>query len=163
MADGPVPVNPPGDGRAGSIGPPAPPGTIRHMEAPNIAGYGLCRCGQLHPTIALSRSGGTCPDCEHMLFDRVERIQVVDGDQRYLIPVGRNRPRNRGNESTRHRNATRAARAAAMRRLKNLCGDLFRVLYAQERAKRGLEAFPIEGPPLTADAADAALDQLVGA
>lgn len=117
-------------------------------ERPVVEGYGYCHCGDLHPTIALSRSAGTCPKCEGALFDRVAELELSPRRGGYVVPINKRPHRRRRTNASDRRRAAAAARGAAMRRLKNIYPEVFALLYAEERSKRGLESFPIEGGQL---------------
>ena len=59
--------------------------------------------------------------------------------------------------SRRTKNLAKAARMAAMRRLTLAFPELYRLLYAEERARLGLTPVPLLSPQLDLDARDRAL------
>lgn len=55
------------------------------------------------------------------------------------------------------KNLAKAARVAAMKRLRDAFPELYRILYAEERARLGLTPVPLLSPKLDLDARDRAL------
>ena len=114
----------------------------------DIAGYRSCRnehCGGLILLEVSQRTKGLCVDCfRGELGASLAEIEVRNHGraQRMQIPR-RSKPEPRkGNAWTHH--ASSRARAKADKRLRQLFRDLYDVLLAEERARFGLDPFPLE-------------------
>lgn len=107
-----------------------------------IEGYGWCgKCGGLTPDAVLAKSNGWCGFCTGQgRIGPVRRI-TVDG-KTFAIP--RKRSGSKGSHATVR--ARRNSEDAAMRRLKHVYPAVFRILLAEERAKRGLDPLPLTAP-----------------
>lgn len=107
-----------------------------------IEGYGWCsHCGRLTPDATLVKSNGWCGLCvrDHPVA-KIRRL-TVDGK---TWPVPRKRSGSKGSAATVR--ARRNAEDAAMRRLKHIYPAVYRLVLADERAKRGLDPLPLSAP-----------------
>lgn len=113
----------------------------------DVAGYRSCRnehCGDLVLLEITRRTGGLCVECfRGDLGSSLAEIEVRNQGRKLSMqmPKGK-RAAEKGNRWT-HMAATKARRRADDR-LRALFRDLYDVLLAEERARLGLEAFPLE-------------------
>lgn len=107
-----------------------------------IEGYGWCvQCGTLTPDAVLAKSNGWCGMCFHAHpVASIKRLTV--GGKTFDIP--RKRSGSRGNPATVR--ARRNAEDAAMRRLRHIYPAVYRIILAEERAKRSLDPLPLSAP-----------------
>jgi hypothetical protein len=149
--------------------------TSHQPEATQIdfAGYRACRnehCDELVVLEVTQRTGGLCTTCfRGELGKNLAEIEVRNAGRSLRMSMpGRTPSREKGNRWT-HMAGTKA-RARADKRLRQLFRDLYDVMLAEERARLGLEPFPLETvvhEPPEADASEtiafarvyAALDQ----
>lgn len=121
-----------------------------------VVGYVHCRiCDGLTPTAVAERTGKLCEGCiERGLAPKPLMLVRVSHETVPMKPrrVGKS---SKGSNATRAK--TRAAKEAAMKRLRDAFPDLYRLLYAEERARRGLPAVPLLTPKFDEDARDRAL------
>lgn len=113
----------------------------------DVAGYRSCRnehCGALVLVEITQRTRGLCTDCFRDDLGRsLAEIEVrVQGRNMTMKMPRTRRKADKGNGWT-HMMANRA-RARADKRLRRLFRDLYDVLVAEERARLGLDPFPIE-------------------
>jgi hypothetical protein len=113
----------------------------------DIAGYRSCRnehCGTLFIAEIAQRTGGLCVDCFRGHLGRsLAEIEVRSQGRNMMMRMPRGkRAAEKGNRAT-HMAATKA-RSRADKRLRNLFRDLYDVILAEERARLGLDAFPLE-------------------
>jgi hypothetical protein len=107
-----------------------------------IAGYGWCiYCDGLTPDATLAQSNGWCGKC--IPYHPVSKIRRLTIDGRTLT-VPRRRSGSKGSAATIR--ARRNAEDAAMRRLKHIYPAVYRILLAEERAKRQLDPLPLTAP-----------------
>ena len=121
-----------------------------------IEGYGHCVfCGSLAPEAVLVRANGYCGLCvtEGRHPASIKALRV--GNRTIRVPAKR-KSGSRGNPETVR--ARRNAEEAARRKLKNLYPAVYRILLAEERAKRGLDPLPIA--PGTVPRVDDIVDEL---
>lgn len=127
------------------------------MSALEVVGYRICaspECDRLVLDHVAVRTGGFCPDCcARGVAEAAKTVFVALEGGRY--PVKSTRPArtalNRRKEAKRkadprRREAQRQqdkAKRAAMRRLRAFCPELYDMLLADERTKRGLDPFPV--------------------
>jgi hypothetical protein len=139
----------------------------------DIAGYRACRnehCDELVLLEVTRRTGGLCTTCfRGQLGASLAEIEVRNAGRSLRMSMpGKKRSPEKGNRWT-HMAATKA-RARADNRLRQLFRDLYDVLLAEERARVGLDPFPLDTvvhEPPEADASEtiafarvyAALDQ----
>jgi hypothetical protein len=113
----------------------------------DLAGYRSCRnehCGALVLLEVTYRTGGLCVECFRGDLGRnLAEIEVRNQgrDLTMRMPAGK-RAEEKGNRWT-HMAATKA-RSRADKRLRSLFRDLHDVLLAEERARLGLDPFPLE-------------------
>lgn len=113
----------------------------------DLAGYRSCRnehCGGLILVEVAQRTKGLCIDCfRGQLGASLAEIEVrnLGRSQRMQIPRRKQAPE-KGNRWT--HDAGNKARARADKRLRQLFRDLYDVLLAEERARFGLDPFPLE-------------------
>ena len=107
-----------------------------------VLGYAKCRlCGQLEPTAILLRTGKICEACIGLGLAPVPTTVRVGGEN-----VRMNHPSMAGKSSKgsrASRNRARAAQKAAMKRLRDAFPEMYLLMYAEERANRGLPAVPL--------------------
>lgn len=127
------------------------------MHGPSeIAGYGCCtECGAYHPEILLWRTGWLCPPCLGRRIPPEPTVEVVIEGRIARIQRRPHRGGSRGSKTTKR--TAEKARLAAMRRLARLHPDLFDVLLAEERERRGLEPWYVtpQSRPIDPDAVGA--------
>lgn len=112
------------------------------MGSVDLVGYKPCRdCGDLFEAIALGRLGGVCWKCLAKLDAAINTVELQIAGAVVPYKVRRRHSGSRGSSVTKHQVAH--ANMAALRRLRDLFPDLFDLLLQAERAKRGLEPFPI--------------------
>lgn len=114
----------------------------------DIEGYRSCRnewCGSLVLKEIADRTQGLCTDCFRThLGEQMAAVEVVSrGDRVSVKSTGRRRNQlNKGDRATKRR--AEQAKRRAYRRLSGVFPELFDVFYAEERARVGLEPWPIE-------------------
>jgi hypothetical protein len=108
-----------------------------------IAGYGWCReCGALTPEAVLAKSNAWCGFCTGSGVHPAGIKRLTVGRKTFTVP--RRRSGSRGSAATVR--ARRNAEDAAMRRLKHIYPAVYRILLAEERAKRELDPLPLSAP-----------------
>lgn len=114
----------------------------------DLEGYALCRgCGQWCPEALTKPFGGWCPTCAGMGLIPLPGKEVrlrIDGATVFVAGASPRRSGSRGSRRT--RNLREKAKRAAERRLAHLYPTTYRILLAEERVKRGLDAFPPGSP-----------------
>lgn len=126
--------------------------------ASNVLGYQICAtpgCESLVLEAIAHKTGGFCvPCCRDGLREAHKTVLVALEGGRY--PVSAAKParsrRNRRKHLARkadprrieHRKALEKAKRAAMRRLRAHCSELYDLLLADERFKRGIDPIPVE-------------------
>jgi len=119
-----------------------------HGSQIDLAGYRTCVnewCGDLMLKEVAERTRGFCPPCfRSVTDDALGEVEVRNRGQRMVTPVRMKTkpPKNKGNRSTSKR--AHKANVRAMRRLAMLFPDLYDILRAEERARDGLDPWPIE-------------------
>lgn len=112
----------------------------------DVAGYRSCRnpwCGELILVEVASHTGGLCAECLHgELGSKLAEVEVRNRGRIQSLRLPQRRGRDKGNLAT-HTAGTKA-RSRADRRLRNLFPELYEVLLGEERARLGLEPFPIQ-------------------
>jgi hypothetical protein len=105
----------------------------------DIAGYASCsHCPEIHPKILLWRLGGVCPDCIDKSIKPLRYIDVrVDRAGYATMCIRPGKGGSKGSRATKKK--AERAKAAALKRLRDLHPDLFAALLAEERALRNLE------------------------
>jgi len=122
----------------------------------SVVGYAYCRiCDQLTPKAVAERTGNLCEECIERGLAPKPLVLVRVGSTTRQAPPQRQHKSSKGSRATRAR--VRAASEAAMKRLRDAFPDLYRLLYAEERARRGLPAVPLLSPRFDADAHERAL------
>ncbi len=122
----------------------------------SVLGYAVCPCGKPVLDAVAYKTDGHCEDCHRAnVNNRISDMEIVGRNMRISVPVDRPRtdagqtrmaakrkarktPESRHNEKQRE-----AAKQAAFKRLRDLFPELFEVLVADERAKRGLKPWTI--------------------
>lgn len=109
------------------------------------------QCGELIPEVVAVRTRGLCPDCFLSdIGDALRQIEIMNRGRRIEMRMPRgSKSKNRGSAKTRQ--SAENSRQAALKRLRDFYPDLYQVLLAEERAKRGLEPFPIDPTTLSQD------------
>jgi len=108
-----------------------------------IAGYGWCvHCGALTPDAVLAKSNGWCGLCVGAGSHPAGVKKITINGRALTVP--RRRSGSKGNAATIR--ARRNAEDAAMRRLKHIYPAVYRILLAEERAKRQLDPLPLTAP-----------------
>jgi len=108
-----------------------------------LEGYARCRgCDELHPKILLQRTGGACRACIQAKIAPISAAQLEIGGELVRMRRHKRSRAARGALATK-RTGERAA-LAAMRRLRDAFPDLYLAFLADERAARGLEAWPVQ-------------------
>jgi hypothetical protein len=119
-----------------------------HGSQIDLEGYRTCRnewCGALVLTEITYRTAGLCGDCfRSRLGKAITEVEIMNRGQRTSLRT-RTKPwpsKNKGNRDT----AKRAERAKlrAMKRLRAVFPDLYDVFYAEERARAGLDPWPVD-------------------
>lgn len=124
------------------------------MSAPGlIEGYVVCPGSHHVEQIRLIReeiahcTGGFCLECFAAEGGkRLAEIELVMKGRRLKVPIGDGKPKRKRYRP--HRNARKAlnakARERARKRLSDLQPELYVILLAEERAKMGLPALPVQ-------------------
>jgi len=119
-----------------------------HGTQIEFAGYRACDnewCSELILKEIAERTRGFCPTCYRQLCsESFTEIEVRNRGQRMVAPIRMKATpsKDKGNRQTSRR--ARKANQRAMKRLAMLFPDLYDVLRAEERARDGLEPWPIE-------------------
>jgi hypothetical protein len=121
-----------------------------HGSQIDLEGYRSCRnqwCESIVLVEVAERTAGLCTPCYRThLGAQVAAVEVVNRGERLNVVVSRRKrggPRvGKGDRDT-HRKADKA-KIRAMRRLKGLFPDLYDVLYAEERARVGLDPWTVD-------------------
>lgn len=121
-----------------------------------VMGYVVCECGAPVLDAVAWKTQGKCADCHRALFNQLVGVmEIVGRNMRVSVPSelpkseaaqrraaakrkARKTPESRANEKLRE-----AAKQAAFKRMRDLFPELFEVLVADERAKRGLKAWTL--------------------
>lgn len=113
----------------------------------DVAGYRSCRnehCGALVILEIAERTRGLCTECfRGHLGQSLAEIEVRIQGRNMTMKMPRKRKKDGKGNAWTHKMSNRA-RARADKRLRQLFRDLYEVLLAEERARLGLEPFPIE-------------------
>jgi len=121
-----------------------------------VLSYGHCRlCAALEPTAILLRTGKICEACIGLGLAPVPTTVRVGGEN-----VRMNHPSMAGKSSKgsrASRNRARAAQKAAMKRLRDAFPEMYLLMYAEERANRGLPAVPLSSKRFDGEAHSAAM------
>jgi hypothetical protein len=128
------------------------------MSASEVVGYRICAangCDRLVLEHVAARSGGFCVECcSAGVAEASKTVLVALEGGRY--PVLGTKPAQSSRNRRKHlkrkadprrieaRKAQDKAKRAAMRRLRAFCPELYDLLLADERTKRGLDPFPVE-------------------
>lgn len=121
-----------------------------------VAFHGYCRlCGDLAPSAVLERTGMLCEGCIKRGLSPKPAASVRLGSGARRAPTRSAAKSSKGSRQT--RGAAKAAKMAALLRLRNAFPDLYRMLYHEERARRGLPPVPLQSEPLDQDAVDRSL------
>ncbi len=122
----------------------------------SVLGYITCPCGIPVLDVVAYKTDGHCEDCHREnVNNRISDMEIVGRNLRVTVPAqlptseaelrkraakrkARKTPESRHNEKLRE-----AAKQAAFKRLRDLFPELFEVLVADERAKRGLKPWTI--------------------
>lgn len=124
-----------------------------HNENANrieVAGYVACKnqwCADLVIKEVAQRTGGFCSVCWQKEFEEnVSHLEVVARSSREPRRTSINASRRqRPNKGVRgNQKMVERAKSRALTRLKNLFPDLYDIFLAEERAKVGLDPWPIE-------------------
>jgi hypothetical protein len=108
-----------------------------------IEGYGWCReCGALTPDAVLVRSNGWCGLCTGRGLHPASVKRLTVGRKTFTVP--QRRSGSKGSAATVR--ARRNSEDAAQRRLRHYYPAVYRILLAEERAKRGLDPLPLSAP-----------------
>lgn len=131
-----------------------PSRTLDSVQHPNdgsqidLAGYRTCKnswCSELILKEIASRTDGYCTACFRDVFDgRTREVEIRSRGQRMVANrnVNRTRVANKGNRWTSKQ--AEKANHRALKRLRMMFPDLYDVLRAEERARVGLEPWPLE-------------------
>lgn len=125
-----------------------------HAEQPSqidVAGYRACRnewCTNIELVEVTYRTNGLCFDCfRGDLGSQIAEVEVRNNARVMSMKAATHNSRRSANTSKGNR-ATKAAAMkaakAADRRLRALFPELYEVLRAEERARFGLEPFPVD-------------------
>lgn len=120
-----------------------------------IEGYVDChRCGAWVVREAARRTGGLCASCIDAVRDQIGTMEIVIGGK--LVKVRTHEPRGGSKGDPNTAKAAAKAREKARKRLSRLFPAVFEVLVADERARAGIEPWPIEQMtwPMDADELD---------
>ncbi len=114
-----------------------------------MEGYRLCPCGTWVVDAVARRTFGHCVPCyQRMIQPRLDGLELVGRGMRVQVPRGdrqKKRKKRRDTEQrTLRRRLARESRDAARQRLSLIVPDLYDAVLAVERAKRGLDPYPIE-------------------
>lgn len=114
-----------------------------------MEGYRLCPCGTWVIDAVARRTFGKCVPCyQSTILPRLDALELVGKGMRVQVPRGdRTKKRKKRRESDRRqerRKLARDSRDAARQRLSLIVPDLYDAVLAVERAKRGLDPYPIE-------------------
>lgn len=114
-------------------------------EGTSVQGYRSCTCGTLVLESSWHLMEGLCFDCFAQGKSRHVHIsEVWHQGRRINLP---NLPGVKKKRSSRGKGAThgirKAAKLAALKRLGDIYPDMFAMIYAEERLKRGLEPVPL--------------------
>ena len=134
-----------------------------HGSQIDLEGYRSCGnewCGDLILKEIAERTKGFCPPCFRKLTGAtIGEVEIRNRGQRMVTPVRMNTKlsKNKGDRHTSKR--AHKANVRAMRRLAMLFPDLYDVLRAEERARDGLDPWPIE---TVIQAGGATFDEAIG-
>lgn len=115
-----------------------------------MAGYKLCPCGEWVRDEVACRTENHCVPCYlRDIQPRLGKLELVGEGMRVLIPRSerpkqRKRKRRESEQRTHRRGLARAARQSAHQRLALMVPDLYDLVLADERSKRGLDPFPVQ-------------------
>jgi hypothetical protein len=128
------------------------------VSAQEVVGYRICssdRCESLVLDVVAHKTGGFCTDCcVKGVREASKTVLVALEGGRY--PVSSAKPSQTRRNRIKHlrrkadprrieaRKAQDKAKRAAMRRLRAFAPELYDLLLADERQKRGLDPFPLE-------------------
>lgn len=114
----------------------------------DVAGYRACR-NSWCPTLVLAevaeRTDGLCTECfRGQLGAKVAAVEIRNKGRILSMQRTRGRARagSKGNRAT--KTSAENAKRNAMRRLRDLFPELYQLLLGEERARLGLEPFPLE-------------------
>lgn len=114
----------------------------------DIAGYRACRnewCSELVLVEVARRTTGLCSTCfATNIGQQVGAVEVISRGQRQKVQTRVPKPADRAKGDRRTKVATEKARLRAMKRLRAVFPDLYDIFYAEERARCGLDPWPIE-------------------
>jgi hypothetical protein len=127
-----------------------------NIDRISVFGYELCSVCQTPVVMEVSaRTGGRCTKCwASTTVDRTKVLEVVGLGRRARVTVGASTAKKDKPPANTKKLAERC-KHKALRRLRALFPDLYDVLLAEERAKHGLEPWPIERAAVTTDGLDA--------
>jgi len=106
----------------------------------DIVGYRSCAwCDEMHPKILLDRLGGVCWDCLRRGLEppRTVMLQVGNTARPYRVKRRKSPTASKGDRWVRKQ--AERAKQDAYRQLRDFFPDLYDVLYAEARQKRGVE------------------------
>lgn len=115
------------------------------VDSIELAGYRSCRaCAELVIAEIAQRTDGLCASCYHSEHgERITDVEVRLAGRRVHVPTKYPRaPRSKGNLWT--KKAAEKANKRAMQRLRGFFPDLYDILRAEERARVGLDPWPVE-------------------
>ena len=109
-----------------------------------VLGYSVCAtCNQATLTEIARVTGGRCADCFRTDTRPLKLIEVMVSGERMKVrtTTERKRKTNRGRKETKL--AVVAAKRRALRRLRAAFPDFYDMLLAEERARAGLDPYPL--------------------
>ena len=112
-----------------------------------MEGYALCPCGTWVINEVARRTEGRCVPCyQTHVAPRLHRLELVGDGARIQIPRSerRRKPKRDTPQRAARRKLARDSRDAARKRLSAMLPDLYDVVLAEERAKRGLDPLPVQ-------------------
>lgn len=115
-----------------------------------LEGYTMCPCGEWVVDAVARRTHGRCVPCyQQFIQPQLTHLELVGRGMRVQVPrtpasKRRKRKRRETEQRTSRRALARRAREVARQRVAAMVPDLYDALLAEERAKRGLDPYPIE-------------------
>lgn len=124
-----------------------------------VAGYRSCKnewCDELILREIAQRTRGFCPPCfSQVIGPDLTEVEVRNRGQRMTTPVRMKTTPAKNKGSRQQSKRAHKANVRAMRRLAMMFPDLYDILRAEERARDGLDPWPVETVVTTNNGPDA--------
>jgi len=114
----------------------------------DVLGYESCKntwCSEIVLKEVAKRTKGFCSGCWQNVFNsEIAEIEIRARSERIKMPVKSKTKPNRKKGNRERQKAVEKARLRAMKRLRAVFPDLYDIFLAEERARAGLEPWPLE-------------------